>query len=197
MSPEKGVNAIIGMLTVLRASPALGETLTAEADGILALVGDTHDGKAMGIDCSDDESGRSTVNMGMLTLKDNKIVLTFDIRTPVTYDLDEIVGKADAALAGNGYGREKCHIKYPLYVPKDSGLIQTLCGVYREVTGEEPVLYSIGGGTYARAFDNCVCFGSIYPGETLTVHSPNERTLRANIMKNATMYGFVIYELSK
>ena len=93
--------------------------------------------------------------------------------------------------------QQKVPILLKLYVPADTDFIQTLCRVYEDVTGNEAVLSAIGGGTYARAFQNCVCFGAVYPGETLTVHSPNERTAKVNILLNTCMYGKAIYELTK
>ena len=118
------------------------------------------------------------------------------MRTPVTVSLDQVAEKVRDAFEAKGFRAEGEHLKHPLYVPSDSEFIQTLCRVYETVTGEEAVLSAIGGGTYARAFSNCVCFGSVYPKEELTVHAPNERTLRRNIIQNTVMYGFAVHELT-
>jgi succinyl-diaminopimelate desuccinylase len=123
--------------------------------------------------------------------------LSFDIRSPVTVDPDKIAESIRELMEQKGYKMTSNHIKYPLYVPADNELIKILCSVYETVAQEKAELYSIGGGTYARAFPNCVCFGAVYPNEKLTVHMPNERALIENIVKNAKMYGLAIHELTK
>lgn len=49
-----------------------------------------------------------------------------------------------------------------------------LLGVYRDVTGDDAEPISLGGGTYARAFDNAVAFGILFPGEPNMCHQTNE-----------------------
>jgi dipeptidase, putative len=197
MTPEKGINAILGLLSLVEASNCFSEETKKEFSTILRIVGATTDGAAMGLACSDDVSGELTLSLGKMDIEKGILTLQFDIRTPVTFNTDDIAGRLTAILLENGYSVDSLLVKKPLYVPADSKLIKTLCGVYETVTEEKPVLYSIGGGTYARAFPNCVCFGSVYPNEELTVHLPNERTLISNIIQNAKMYGLAINELCK
>ncbi len=196
-TPEKGVNAILGLLKLLNSSDCLSKEIRTELSTILGLVGETPDGAAMGVACCDEVSGELTLNLGKLDLENGRLILQFDIRTPVTFSIDDIVKKVKSLLFDSGFTLDYEDVKKPLYVREDSPLIRTLCNVYEIVTGDEPMLHSIGGGTYARAFPNCVCFGSVYPSETLTVHSPNERTLISNVIQNAKMYGLAIYELVK
>ena len=195
-SPQKGVSAIEGMLAILAACPQAPAGLVQAAGELLGLMGENPDGEAMGIACADDVSGALTTNLGMIRLDEKGLWVKMDVRAPVTFSLDEIAAKVKAAFAAKGYQAEGEHLKHPLYVPADSAFIQTLCRVYETVTGEDAVLSAIGGGTYARAFPNCVCFGSVYPTEELTVHSPNERTRKANIIQNTVMYGFALHELT-
>ena len=196
-SPDKGVSAIDGLMHVLATVSDAPAELREVSSQILTLMGAAPDGAAMGIACSDDVSGSLTTNLGLLSLKDGLLTLTLDVRTPVTVDLDGICSKIVQRFEALGFEKTDVHPKYPLYVPADTEFIQTLCRVYEDVTGNEAVLSAIGGGTYARAFQNCVCFGAVYPGETLTVHSPNERTAKVNILLNTCMYGKAIYELTK
>lgn len=196
MTPKKGVSSIVGLLNVLQVCEEMNKELKAALKEILVLLGKEPDGEAMGIACEDEVSGELTVNLGMLSLKDNRLSLEFDVRSPVTTDLDTIVANINEVLKECGYENTNSHIKHPLHVPADTPLINKLCEVYKVVAKEEPTIHSIGGGTYARAFQNCVCFGSVYPNEELTVHSVNERTLKSNIIQNAKMYGLAIYALS-
>jgi hypothetical protein len=59
-------------------------------------------------------------------------------------------------------------------VSPDSHLVKTLSAIYQEHTGDNTPPVAIGGGTYAKAFKNCVAFGPLFPGEPETMHSPNE-----------------------
>ncbi len=190
-SPQNGTSAIIPLLQILAVEP----TPLGQVCGRL-LAAAASDGAGLGIDCSDEPSGKLTATLGLLQLKDGILSATFDIRTPVTADIHAIASNVTEKLEALGFEALKQQVKEPLYVPADTPLIQSLCRVYTTVTCEKPTLYSIGGGTYARAFPNCVCFGAVYPNEPLTVHSPNERTLADNVIKNTKMYGLAIYQLS-
>jgi succinyl-diaminopimelate desuccinylase len=197
MKPQDGISAVMGILKVISSCEGISEELKYEAAQLLELLGTSPDGKAMGIACDDEVSGALTVNLGVLTLEDDILTLSFDIRSPVTVDPDKIAESIRELMEQKGYKMTSNHIKYPLYVPADNELIKILCSVYETVAQEKAELYSIGGGTYARAFPNCVCFGAVYPNEKLTVHMPNERALIENIVKNAKMYGLAIHELTK
>jgi succinyl-diaminopimelate desuccinylase len=197
MTPEKGINAILGLLDFLQGSGVLAAQTEDGLRSILQLVGATPDGATMGLACRDDESGALTMNLGKLEFANGRLTLQLDVRTPVTVPVNDIADKLQAQMSAIGCLAEQLTIKPPLYVPADTPLIKTLCSVYETVAQEAPQLFAIGGGTYARAFPNCVCFGSVYPNETLTVHAPNERVLLSNVLKNAAMYGLAIYELTK
>ena len=73
-----------------------------------------------------------------------------------------------------GYEVEVLYDEHPLYVDKESDLVTTLVDVFNEDTGlnEEPI--ALGGGTYARAFDNAVAFGILFPGEPDMCHQRDE-----------------------
>lgn len=194
-SPANGASAILGMLRVLAVCGGIPSELQSTAGDLVQLMGEQPDGKSMGIACSDEVSGALTTNLGILELKENHLTVKMDVRAPVTFALEGIAGVLDGKMAGLGFQKASDHLKPPLYVPADSALIKTLCGVYERVTGQEAVLYSIGGGTYARAFSNCVCFGAVYPGVNPPVHCPNEYATVDDLIKNAKVYGLAIYEL--
>ena len=60
---------------------------------------------------------------------------------------------------------------------ENSVMIQSLVNAYKEVTKDydaKPIC--IGGGTYAREFNNCVAFGPEMEGYgEIIIHQPNER----------------------
>lgn len=189
MAPTKGINAILLLLQAMLDVGLLSSTDPLIFKSLLKIFGGEHNGKSSGIFCSDLLSGDLTMNLGKLEYKDNKLSIVTDCRVPVTHSVSNILSLLKNQLSEIGFNLVDYEIKEPLLISEDSPLIRTLCNIYQAVTNEEPVLHSIGGGTYARAFPNCVCFGSVYPDEKLTVHSPNERVIRSNLVKNTIMYG--------
>ncbi|MBQ0079320.1 MAG: M20/M25/M40 family metallo-hydrolase, partial [Eubacterium sp.] len=55
----------------------------------------------------------------------------------------------------------------------------------------------IGGGTYARAMDNIVAFGAMFPGEEETMHQANEQISIENMLKLTRIYAEAIYKLAE
>ena len=72
-----------------------------------------------------------------------------------------------------------------------------LSKVYREQTGQEAELLSIGGGTYAKACPNLVAFGPLFPGQEMTEHQPDEYMEADTLLKNAQMMAAAIWELAR
>jgi len=73
-----------------------------------------------------------------------------------------------------------------------------LMKVYRQHSGDtvtEPT--ASGGATYARAMDNCVAFGALFPDELLTEHQPNERAVLRNLYKAMEIFAHAVYELTR
>ena len=83
----------------------------------------------------------------------------------------------------------------PSYVPKDSYLVKTLCKVFNEETNSNYEPIAIGGGTYARAFKNCISFGANMPGDTDMCHQANEFIKIDNLILSSKIYAKAILEL--
>ena len=67
-----------------------------------------------------------------------------------------------------------------LYVKKDSYLVKTLVDIFNKKSNksEEPI--AIGGGTYARAFDNMISYGVTMPGKKDMCHHSHIRCCSMN-----------------
>ncbi|PWM39883.1 MAG: hypothetical protein DBX66_01330 [Clostridiales bacterium] len=90
------------------------------------------------------------------------------------------------------------------YVPADHPAVQTLCRVYRELTGSGRAPYTMGGGTYARKFPNAVAFGPGDPEEKLPyepgrgdAHQPDESQNIGILLRSIKIYVAAILELDK
>jgi predicted dipeptidase len=193
MIPEEGVNAITRLCLALHA-------IGIESKAIRFIAQEVgEDPYATGIfgECADEPSGRLKFNVGKIQLGEVEQLL-IDMRIPVTVSKEEIVGKLRAAAARYGLEYREFDWLAPLYLPRDHFIIETLMKVYRQVSGDrvsEPL--ASGGATYARAIDNCVAFGALFPGELLTEHQPNERVMLNNLYKAMEIYAHAIYELTR
>ncbi|MDD4078436.1 MAG: M20/M25/M40 family metallo-hydrolase, partial [Eubacteriales bacterium] len=130
------------------------------------------------------------------SLEDNRVKVLVDIRYPVSFTQEQILDRLTAGLSADvsllSHGG-----KGPLHVDGDSQLIQILQRVYEKHTGEEAKLISIGGGTYARALDNAVAFGPVFPGQTELAHQPDEYISVSHLVKLAEIYGEAIAKLGR
>ena len=142
-------------------------------------------GTGLGINLSDNESGRLTVNVGTMEKVDDQLVFVLNIRYPVSVKSEDVVQKIKAKWQGTV---EVIKDTLPLYVPRDHYLVKTLLDSYNKVTGVNAEPIAIGGGTYARALPCGVGFGIMFPGDVDTMHAPDEYISFENIKKAFDIY---------
>lgn len=194
-TPEKGLNAATALIDLLTSNFALPTMGTIPAF-ISHYVGTDYDGVMLGIKMRDKESGPLTVNVGTVHIDEGYATCTMDIRYPVTADGEEILKK----ITENAE-REGLHVKVlehtpPLNMDKDSDIIRLLSESYEAVMGEKPLLYSTGGGTYARKLGGKgVAFGPVFPGEESNMHNANECLSVDKYFKHAQICLESIYHL--
>ncbi|QIB70414.1 dipeptidase PepV [Aminipila butyrica] len=196
--PEKGLNAISLLLDFLGRIDIINDDVNEFVQFYRQHIGFELDGTAMDCGLSDHESGKLIFNVGKVDLDGEALILTINIRYPVTYS-DEVVYEAMMPLV-NQYNMGIVKLKHqpPLYRAKEDWLLQTLMAVYREHTGDqtgEPLV--IGGGTYARAAENLVAFGSVFPGDLDLSHQANEYVEVDKLVLNAKIFADAIYRLAQ
>jgi predicted dipeptidase len=193
MIPEEGVNAVVRLCIALHRMGVESDTLSFVAQEIGE---DPFATRILG-ECADAPSGKLKFNVGMIHLGATE-KLSIDCRIPVTVAKEEIVTKLSAAATRYGLEYKEIDWLAPIYVPRDSALINTLMGVYRRISGDEvSEPNSSGGATYARAFANCVAYGALFPDELLTEHQPNERVVLDHLYRAMDIYARAIYELTR
>ena len=190
-SADKGVNAIE------RLCKALYEIGVKE--DVVRFVAELSDSVGSKIlpNCIDDVSGTLTFNLGELIINENESVLGYDSRIPVKYTIEDLENAVKEKAANYGLEFEEFDRLKSLYVPADSKLIKTLVSVYEQETGLEGTPMSSGGATYAKALDNCVAFGAMFPFDEKTEHQENERVNIKNMIKATEIYALAIYKLLK
>lgn len=196
--PDQGVNAISILMDFL-------SRLTFLNDGTSDFVGFYNDrigsdlhGERIGCAFEDEDSGKLTFNAAVIDVDRNAAKLTVNIRYPVSCSDEQVYAGIMEVLDGYGYGIVKGRHQLPINIDADSHLVSVLMKAYRSHTGDvesEPLV--IGGGTYARAFDNVVAFGARFPGEPELGHMKNEKISIDNMVRLAQIYAEAVYELAK
>ncbi len=190
---EKGINAIN------RLAIALNEIgITSKAIDFISqeIKEDPYATNIFGI-CEDEDSGKLKFNVGKIDIKDIEQI-SIDVRVPVTVSKEEVVNKIKDVASRYGLEYRELDWLGSIYIPKDHELVKTLMDVYQEVTNDmDSEAMSSGGATYARAIDNCVAFGSVFPNRTKTEHQPNEFIIMEDLYKAMEIYSKAIYRLTK
>lgn len=143
-----------------------------------------------------DESGQLTFNISSFEVSPKETRLQIDLRIPVTIDREQLVAQLSKRV--QKYGLTYKHFDYlaPLYVPKESKLVQTLMKVYQDATGDlkaEPQIS--GGATFARTMHNCVAFGGMLPGVPDYMHQANEQWPLDSMAKTMEIYAVALKQL--
>ena len=188
-SADKGVNAIE------RLCKALYEI--GVEDDVVRFVAELSDSVGSKIlpNCVDDVSGTLTLNLGELIINEKESKIGFDSRVPVKFTIEDLEDAVKEKAANYGLKFEEFDRLKSLYVPADSELIKTLVSVYEQETGLEGTPKSSGGATYAKALDNCVAFGAMFPFDEKTEHQENERVNIKNMIKATEIYALSVYRL--
>ncbi len=145
-----------------------------------------------------DESGDLTSNIGNIKYENGRLKLYINLRVPINTNFDKIkefLEVLKSKMPGLNYTMENANSK--LYVSKDSYLIKTLTNIFNEETGLKAEPIAIGGGTFARAFKNCVSFGMNMPGDKDMCHQVDEFVDIDKLMLSSRIYAKAIYELAK
>lgn len=181
-TPELGENAAVKLLRAVEKN-RFGGDFQKMADFILQKLGTDTCGRRLGIFDHDNETGDTTVNLGIVRYDGKKMELTLDIRHPKTTDPSHVKKQIQQAAEAYGLPVQKLWQVPILYVPKTSPLVKTLLSVYTKQTGEHAEPLAIGGGTYAKCFKNMVAFGPVFPGEKDVIHQPDEHVEIKKLMR--------------
>ncbi len=172
--PHKGYNAAAALIDLLAAeheSSEIGSLCTF----INYAVHKETNGCSLGLKMSDAASGGLTVNLACVNINDRTASAKFDIRYPVTVKYETVLEQFKKVARRSNLEVKVLNHEKPLYVEKDSELINLLSEAYESVTGEKPELYSTGGGTYARVLaGRGVAFGPNFKSDDVRMHNSDE-----------------------
>ncbi len=154
------------------------------------------DGSGLGIAGKDKITGALTCNVGIVSVHNATLTMTFNVRYPATWD-DSVLGRAKASLTSEGWTIAELHHTAPLYVPQDAEPVKTLLKVYRDHTGDMGKPLTMGGRTYATTVaPNGVAFGAGMKGDPDTAHRPDEKFSVTRLLFCAKLYADALYQLA-
>lgn len=195
-TPHLGINAAIKLLNAIKDNE-FGGDFQNYMDFLLQKIGTEVHGESLDIHYTDDETGETSLNLGVLHFDKEQMSFTLDIRYPKNAVAEEVDASVIKHITEAGFDVISKSNMNLLYVPKDSELVTKLMRVYKTETGRDEQPMAIGGGTYAKEFPNMVAFGPMFPEDEQTIHQPNERVEIEKLMKSIQLFGKAMYELAK
>ncbi len=196
-TPEKGDNALTGLIKVLPAMGVNGKGLYALAAQLYSLFpyGET-DGKSADLKMSDVNSGPLTALFSMLNAENGLISGGIDIRFPATVSLATVKNIVTEKLSPFNFELSFHEMEGHL-VPSGSDFVRTLLDCYTQVTGDEGFCKAEGGATYLHNVSGGVAYGAEMPGEENNMHGSNEHIKIDTLLNVAKIYARAIYRLCK
>ncbi len=188
---DTGINAIARLCIALNNIGVKNDAVRFIAD----VVGEDANANNIVKNCEDEVSGKLTFNIGKLSINKDESEISIDSRIPVTYKKEDLTTNLIKIAKEYNLDYEEYDYLASIYVPADNFLVKTLQKVFEEETNLDGTPLSSGGATYARALDNCVAFGSVFPGKPKVEHQANEYIDIDDLMKATEIYALSVYEL--
>ncbi|MBR0420697.1 MAG: Sapep family Mn(2+)-dependent dipeptidase [Erysipelotrichaceae bacterium] len=189
--PDEGINALHFLLEGLYAAD-FNDTFTDWFHKHFAL--NLH-GELLGYEKLKDDITDTSINLGVVFMKDGVINITLDMRFPVKTNSDEVVKLLNVNDENNEIIIK--HRTEPLFFDQSTPFIKALKKAYVDLTGDETPMQAIGGGTYAKAIHNCIAWGSEFVGENNNIHGANESLVIDNWKKQVELYIEAIRNLNE
>lgn len=196
-TPEAGNNALTGLLTLLVRLPFAP---CAGFDRIKAMEKmfphNDYNGKALGVDLEDEESGKLTMNLGIFEYSPERLSGHFDCRAPLCATNENLTEVIRQRMLGEGIVMEAGELVPAHHVPADSEFVKTLLGsyeLYTGRTGSRPL--AIGGGTYVHELERGVAFGCMEPEVDNHMHGDDEFMVIDTLLMSAKIFADAIVKL--
>lgn len=197
--PQKGINAALHLLQFV-----YGAYQDEFAGKLSLLLGNPY-GKGLKIDNDGSYMSALTMNLGIIAITPEHTSVTIDVRYPNDITSKFIVNQVKQALLDNDVRLEIKDISdsKPLFVDPQSELVTTCMDVYRAVSNDTfSPAKTMGGGTYARVFENMVAYGPEFPTREKNEnvggpHEKNEGFLIDDLLLASSIYAKVLEKLVK
>lgn len=190
--PELGINAIAKLLVVLNSLFNMYNINFPMLNSFCKFIGDDYLGTNLKLNI-EDESGHLTLNTSQFNIEDDKVSIGINLRVPVHTSPDDII-----KIFEKHFNKvDVLRVQPALFIDKNNLLVEKLCNVFNKTCNLNLSPIAIGGATYARAFDNFVCFGMNFPGDKDMCHQVDEFIEINKLILATNIYSNAIYELLK
>jgi succinyl-diaminopimelate desuccinylase len=196
-TPEAGDNAILSLMGDIQ---NLYNTKNVKCTNDLVnffsnKIKDDYNGKYLDFVLEDEESGKLTINIGKIDVSESIAKIGVDLRYPITYLESDVIEQFKDKLKPYVFSIDILHAMKPIYFGKDNDLIKHFLKIYQDSYDKSAKPIVIGGGTFARAMDNIVAFGPLFPNCEDTGHQKDEYMPIKDIMKASEIYAKAILYL--
>ena len=181
-SPHLGINAMLKLFEYLL---YMGEDVKGVLDNLF------YDKK--GIFALKNEQGVVTLSPDLISQDEKGITITCDCRIPAPFTLEDVKPILDSFDIS--YTTKVRHD--PMMAEKNGEFVQTLLNAYNLITGENAQPISMGGSTFARAFNKGCAFGPKLKGHIDNIHDANENVSTEQILTAYKIYKKAIFDLAK
>lgn len=191
--PELGLNAVSILMDFLGRISFASEELNDFIDFYNEHIGFDLHGERMGCFFEDKPSGPLIFNVGVANINEDIATVTVNIRYPIKSTDEQVLSGIESVLEGSRIGLVTRAVQTPIYCHRDDPVCQTYMKAYRDETGDmeaEPMI--IGGGTYAKMFNNILAYGAAFPHDENTMHQADEKFSIDSFMKMARVYARAI-----
>jgi len=192
-TPDLGVNAFAYLMQALY-NADFNDSFVTWFDKYFKL---TVHGEIIGFEDLKDDISNTSINFGVISKKDNDVMATLDMRFPVKTHKENCLALLHAIKEEDNEFVEKGGCE-PLYFDVNSPFIKALKKAYVDVTGDDKTqMEAIGGGTYAKAINNCIAFGCEFPGADNHIHDVDEKLSVEEFKKQVELYVQAIKNLNE
>lgn len=183
--PQAGKNAFIIAL----------DDLKNKYKSLEKLYNDLNDynGKGLNISAYDEKLKELTMNIGKVEVNNHNLLITLDIRYPVSTNINEIKKN----IENKGYECEVLMNEEPIYMDENCSLVKTLLDSYDYFTNNNSRPFTIGGGTYAKSSKNVVAYGMMFEDDLDLMHQDNEKIRIDHYLLGSKIYLKALLEIIK
>ena len=196
-TPEVGNNALTGLLMLLARLPFAPSDGFDKVKAVAEMFPhNDYNGKALGVDMEDVESGSLTMNLGIFEYSPERLSGHFDSRAPLCASDENLTEVIRQKMLGYGIVMEAGKLVPAHHVPADSEFVRTLLGSYELYTGKKDSRpLAIGGGTYVHELERGVAFGCMEPGVDNHMHGDDEFMEIDTLLTSAKIFADSIVKL--
>ena len=157
----------------------------------------TNHGELLGYEEVKDDVSNTSINFGVAKKRGNDVIVSLDMRFPVKTDSDTCYKLLEKCEDEENEFALASKVE-PLYFDVNSPMIKALKKAYVDITGDDKnEMEAIGGGTYAKAINNCIAFGCEFPNANNHIHDANERLNIEEFKKQVELYVQAIKNLNE